>query len=175
MKAMKYLTGVILAAALASSAPLHAEDCSGRDCPPPDGTQTTAPAHKLVNPKASQTTATDEARTTGTRVKTAGMSGGGMGGSSSGGMGGSMGGGPTGSATATDEVKPKPPVKKAEKPKKPKSTNADGALTFDGSAPENQQKAKKPASAPVRHSGTVPVTREGGKTCSGQDEYRVCW
>ena len=104
------------------------------------------------------------------------MNGGGMSGSSTG-IGGSIAGGgsSTDSTAVTDQVKPKPQVKKAERPKKPKSTNANGALTFDGSASDHQPKPKKPASAPVRHSGSVPVTREGGKTCSGQDEYRVCW
>jgi hypothetical protein len=165
---MKYFTGVFLAAAMAASAPLHAENCIGSACPPQDKTQA-APARRLVKPN---TTATDTAKRTGAGVRTAGMGGsGGMGGSMAGGSGGSS----TGSTTATDEIKPKAQVKKAERAKKPKHTTADGALTFDGSAPDNQPKPKKPASAPVRHSGTVPVRREGGKTCSGQDEYRVCW
>ena len=108
---MKYLTGVILAAAMAASAPIHAEVS-----PSPDKTQSADPAQAA-----------------------------------------------------------KPQVKKSEKPRRPRVTSAEGAVTFDGSAPDGQPKPKKPAGAPIRHSGTVPVTREGGKTCSGQDEYRVCW
>ena len=74
----------------------------------------------------------------------------------------------------TRQTETKPPVKpakKAEAPKKKKVTHADNTPTFDGTASTAEPKK----SAPVRHSSVPPVIKEGGKTCSGKDEYRVCW
>ncbi len=136
---MRHLTGVIVFAAFAFCAPLHAEECTGTNCPPQDKAHTISGATKTA------------------------------------GMGGSTAAPATaaGSTAAPGDTKPK--VKKAEKPKKPKPTAGDGTSAFDGAAADNQPKSKRATSAPVRHSSTVPVVREGGKTCSGQDEYRVCW
>ncbi len=80
-------------------------------------------------------------------------------------------------AAATDEKKPAA-VKKAEAPKKKrKAAKTDSTLTFDGTASTTEPRLapKKSADGPTRHSGSVPVVHEGGKTCSGQDEYKVCW
>lgn len=66
------------------------------------------------------------------------------------------------------------PAKKVAAAKKRKSAPADSA-NFDGTASTSARNPKKATSAPTRHTGTVPVVREGSKTCSGQDEYRVCW
>lgn len=92
-------------------------------------------------------------------------------------------------ATASTEAAAKPAeanpaetkpvqVKKAEKPKKAraaaaKTTAGQAAVNFDGTAAAGEPKEKKAGTA--RHSGTVPVEKVGGKTCSGRDEYRVCW
>jgi hypothetical protein len=130
MKTMKYLTGVIVLAALAASAPLPAQaqwaqtQTSQNDAAPADKTDT------------------------------------------------------NGGAVSSD-AKPKTgAVKKAEKPKKPKPA-ADHMLSVDGTASttdEPKHEPKKPGTVPVKHSSAVPaVVHEGGKTCSGQDEYRVCW
>jgi hypothetical protein len=87
--------------------------------------------------------------------------------------------GTTDAVAATTEVKPKPAQpKKAQAPKKPKP-EGDGSLSFDGTAATSEPKPVQPKPAQKKaatsnHSG-VPVTREGGKTCSGRDEYRVCW
>jgi hypothetical protein len=139
---MKHFTGVFLLAALAMSAPLHAQT------QPADAqsTQNAAPAEK---PKAAP--ATTAAKPTGA----------------------------TDATGATTEAKPKPQPKKAQAPKKPKP-EGDGSLSFDGTAATSEPKpaqpkpAQKKAATTTNHSG-VPVTREGGKTCSGRDEYRVCW
>jgi Flp pilus assembly protein CpaB len=81
---------------------------------------------------------------------------------------------PPAQSEAAAPVQPAKPAKKVAAAKKRKPAPADSA-SFDGTASTDAWNAKKAASDPTRHTGTVPVVREGGKTCSGQDEYRVCW
>jgi hypothetical protein len=81
---------------------------------------------------------------------------------------------PPAQSEAALPAKPIKPAKKVAAAKKHRPARTDSA-SFDGTASTSAWNAKKAASDPTRHSGTVPVVREGGKTCSGQDEYRVCW
>ena len=57
------------------------------------------------------------------------------------------------SAQTTTDAEPAAPRPAAAKPRRPKKTS------------EHQ---------PARKSGAA-IVKEGGKTCSGLDEYRVCW
>lgn len=61
--------------------------------------------------------------------------------------------GSTSSRTTTDAQPAAPPPGAVAKPRRPKKTS------------ENQ---------PAQKSGAA-IVKEGGKTCSGLDEYRVCW
>lgn len=74
-------------------------------------------------------------------------------------------------ATGTPPGDNKAAVKKAPAEKK-------SARTSTGSLAVTNETEKKPAKKTVnknpRASG-VAVTKEGGRTCSGRDEYRVCW
>ena len=77
--------------------------------------------------------------------------------------------------TASTDAKPKPAeTKKAETPKKPKVAKTQGpaAVNYDGTTVTGEPKEKKVV---TRHSNSMPVEKQGGKTCSGRDEYRVCW
>ena len=135
---MKHLTGVFVLAALIGSAPLHAQDCSGTNCPPAGQSAQAQPATDAAPAKPADGTAAKEAK-------------------------------PQSAATAKPNV--------AAKPKK-KPAAEDGTTSAEGTASTGDPKPapKKSAGAPAKHSeGGVPVEKVGGKTCSGRDEYRVCW
>jgi hypothetical protein len=58
-------------------------------------------------------------------------------------------------------------------PAQPQADQAPASATAESAAKPRRHK-KTTSAEPARRSGAA-IVKEGGKTCSGLDEYRVCW
>lgn len=84
--------------------------------------------------------------------------------------------------TQAEPAKTEKPTKKTAKKSSPKNikkiSSPKKRSTEENEVADGEAPAKKKAAAAMsddRTRSATAVVKEGGKTCSGLDEYRICW